>query len=358
MEAFTTRVAMGDPQAPFDKVKAIFARYGLLGPDGRLRPHVQLTSMGDHFDWGRAEERVRAGDDGLRLLSWLASHPAEQVQLVLGNHDLGRVGELWSFDDARFEEAFALAYAAYTDDRAGRDEAERRFLERFPEVPSAECVARDLSTFRVAQRDLVTELLRSGRFRLAFAAAPDLLLSHAGVTQDELSARGLSKDEARSAPHAAGALNGALDQAIAAWSGRPLCIPGLHQPGSVAQGEGRGMLYHRPELPELGNPKHFEGPPRRRFDPRRLPPGLTQAIGHTRDKKCQTLLAGWAAGPAAGEGPLRTLTVTGDAGLYRAGTHAGGDSRSAIVLFTDGGMSHSTVDAYELLDLDARRPLA
>ncbi len=351
---------MGDPQAPFEKVMAILARHDLIAADGRLRSHVQLTSMGDHFDWGGPEERKRASQDGLRLLEWLASHPAEQVELVLGNHDLARAGELASFDDGSFEQAFAEAVPAYAASKSGDDEPERRFLERWPEVPSAECVARDFSTFSVAQRHLVESLVRARRFRVAFAPSPSLLLVHAGVTRDELTGLGLGPDAQRDAVKVAAALNEALDRALQTWASGRLAIPGLHRPGDAEGGEGRGMFYHRPELPERGDPGHFVGPLRRRFDPRRLPSGLTQAIGHIRDAKCRTLLGDWALGPAAGEGPLRSLVVEGERGRYTSGAETGhdpGDPRVATMLFTDGSMSHAPVEAYELLDLDRRQRL-
>ena len=44
-------VALGDPQAPLEKVMAILDAYDLLGDDGRLSPRAGLVSMGDHFDF-------------------------------------------------------------------------------------------------------------------------------------------------------------------------------------------------------------------------------------------------------------------------------------------------------------------
>jgi hypothetical protein len=351
------RVAMGDPQAPFEKVRAILARHRLLGTDGRLSPDVELTSMGDHFDWGRVDQRKQAGDDGRRLLEWLASHPAEQVSLVLGNHDLGRVGELAGFDDARFERVFAEAQPLYA---AGVTETPD-FRGHWPEVPTTECVARDFGTFQAAQRELVEALLRAGRFRVAFAPTPELLLVHAGVTVDDLARVGLPLDEQRDATKAARALNAALDRALEAWNTGPLAISGLHQPGNAASGEGRGVFYHRPELPWLraegGNPPDdFTGPLQRRFDPRRLPHGLTQAIGHIHDSKCRKLLTGWVRDEDGTPGPLRSLVVEGEAGSYRRGVGERAGATAARMLFTDGGMLRAEIEAYELLDLDTLRP--
>jgi hypothetical protein len=357
MAARQRRVAMGDPQAPFEKVKAILARHRLLGADGRLLPDVELTSMGDHFDWGPAETRSQAGADGRKLLEWLASHPPDQVSLVLGNHDLGRVGELAGFDDARFERIFSEAQPLYV---AGVTET-GDFHDRWPDVPTTECVARDFGTFQAAQRALVEALLRARRFRVAFAPTPELLLVHAGVTSDDLAGLGLGADEQRDATKVARALNAALDRALEAWKKGPLVIPGLHHPGTAAFGEGRGIFYHRPELPWLRAkggepPDDFAGPLRRRFDPRRLPRGLTQAIGHIHDAKCRKLLAGWVRDEAAAKGPLRSLVVEGDVGSYRRGVGEPIGAAGSRMLFTDGGMLGAEVEDYELLDLDTLRP--
>ena len=51
-------VAIGDPQASLSTFLRILDLNGLLGDDGRLRPEVGLVSMGDHFDWGRPEDRA------------------------------------------------------------------------------------------------------------------------------------------------------------------------------------------------------------------------------------------------------------------------------------------------------------
>lgn len=350
------RLAIGDPQAPFPTFLAILRRHGLLGDTGRLRDDVGLVSIGDHFDWGGPEARAEAARSGLELLQWLASHPPDQVALVAGNHDLARVGELAGFDDARFARAQAEADRAY---RHGASDPglEAAFLARYPELPTAECVARDLATFRGEQRRLVAELLRAGRFCLGLAAADDLLLCHAGVTLDDVRLLGVGEAQAADARVLAGALNAALDAAVAGWDGRsPLRIAGLHEPGSARNGEGRGILLQRPARPSQGpDAVLFAGPPRRRFDPRRLPAGLTQAVGHIRDAKCRALLGPWCDAAPAQDGPLRHLRVRGDDVRYARGLPARPDPRSATLLFLDGGMNFvADLRDYELFDLDRR----
>jgi hypothetical protein len=345
-------LAIGDPQADITRFLALLDRQGLLGPDGWLSPEVQLISVGDHFDWGKAHEREEVATSALRLLAWMAAHPADQAVLLLGNHDLGRVGELADFTDARFAAAQVEADRIYQGDDT--DEArERDFLTRYPEVPNVELVTRDFGTFREVQRDWVAHLLRVGRFRVAHAAAEDLLVLHAGVTREDLRMMGLPEARWAHAPSVADALNRALDAAVAAWKGGPFSIPGLYQPGSAAYGEGRGIFYQRPSLlPE--DAAHRAATPRRRFDPHRLPPGLTQVVGHTRDKRSRELLALPREG--ARDGVLRYLVADGSTLHYHAGTPPPVSPHEAVLIFTDGGMRESPLEAFELLDLDTRAP--
>jgi len=336
---------MGDPQAPFDTVRAVLDHHGLLD-HGRLRADVQLVSMGDHFDWGHPSERKRATDDAIALVTWLASHPPEQVVMLAGNHDLGRVCELEPFsDDAAFEAAWALAMEAY---QGGTPDAEasRRFLERYPHVPDAECLARDFSCYSAAQRELVTELLRTGRLVLAHAHA-GLLLVHAGVTEEDFALIGALP---RDADEAAASLNGFLHQRVRSWSAGPLSLTPLHQPGSLSSGVARGVLFHRPAVPS--NDPQFHGPPRRRFDPRRLPAAFPQAIGHIRDKKCRELLGAWADADAPVDGVLRALRIEGAQVRYARGTPS-----DARLYFLDAGMNYGPASGYQLFDLDRRAPL-
>jgi hypothetical protein len=347
MRSFRARLAMGDPQAPFTTVLEILDRAGVLSEQGTLSPDVQLVSMGDHFDWGPPSARQRVATDGIALLSWLAAHGPEQIILLLGNHDLARVGDLEPFhDDAAYESAQAQADRAYRLGKVDR-EAEAKFLEDFPFLPDAESLARDYSTFTTEQARQVELLLRSGRFRLAFECA-GLLLVHAGVTRSEFEAAGIDSSSAASA---AAGLNALLDERVGAWSSGPLGLQPLHQSASAVGGLARGVLIHRPADPARVDPRHFEGPPRRRFDPRELPGSFPQVIGHIRDDKCRELMPDWCEEKPVGDGPLRSLVVDGDSVRY-----AGGCAQGARLYFTDGGMAHARPGTYQLLDLDTRRP--
>jgi hypothetical protein len=343
----TVHVAIGDPQAPLGTFLAILDAHGLLGEGGRLKPEVGLVSIGDHFDYGPPAWRRFATDEALELLAWLAAHPADQVTLILGNHDLARVDQMAGLDQRTYERARQDADRAYNlGDRI--EPLQMAFLAHWPQFPDSEMIARDYSSFSVRQRGLVTMLLRGGRFRLAHAVGERVLLVHAGVTKDDLEAIGAPQGPA---PRVAQALNAFLDAAVKKWDGGALNLMPLHRPGSQQYGEPRGILSHRPAHPDLALAQQFEGPPRRRFDPRDLPPGLTQVIGHIRDAKCREVLGDWADKAAATDGPIRHLAVEGRNVRYGRGAENG-----AAMLFIDGGMSHARVQDYELLDLDTLQP--
>ncbi|MCA2980713.1 MAG: metallophosphoesterase [Myxococcaceae bacterium] len=336
-------VAIGDPQASFETFLAVLEGHRLLGDDGRLQPDVHLVSMGDHFDYGTPDVRERATFDGEAILAWLTAHPPEQVTVLLGNHDVCRVMELSPYTDEAFAAAHAEARALYDAEADAR-----AFLARHPTVPDAECLARDYSCFSASQRGLVTALLRARRFRLA-AHHRGLLLVHAGVTEDDLSLLGIAPTDAASV---AEALNAFLDARVEAWRDGALDLSPLHQPGSAASGEGRGVMYHRPCDPSTQPARRLDGPPRRRFDPRRLPAAFPQAIGHIRDAKCRALMPRWSPPGPGVDGPLRSLTIDGEAVRYGPGCEPG-----ARLYFTDGGMLHAPRGEYHLLDLDTRQPL-
>ena len=346
-------VALGDPQAAAARVFTVLDHHGLLGEDGWLAADVHLVSMGDHLDWGGRDAREAAREDGARLLAWCGAQDPAQVTMLAGNHDLSRVGELAGFDDVRFSAAQAEADAASGAGAA----AEAAFLTHYPAVPSAECIARDFGSFSTLQQAWVRVLLQRNRLVVA-ASHGDLLLCHAGVSRDELDAIGLQEAAHRDPRRIAGALQQVLRDALDTWdSAAPLALPVLHQPGNAAAGEGRGFFYHRPCQPRQGDEFLSDTPPpRRRFDARRLPRGLTQAIGHIRDGKCRTLLGDWCDDAPAIDGPLRSLVVRNAGIRYTRGLQAGAGPDAATVLFLDGGLFHADPDRYELLDVVRRAP--
>jgi hypothetical protein len=182
------------------------------------------------------------------------------------------------------------------------------------------------------------------------------------VGRDELDALGVPAGDRKDAAKLAARLNRGLEEALGALSpGRPFAIRDLYAPGSRAGGKGRGVCYHTPMKPAEG--RGFPGPPPRpHFDPRDLPPGLVQVVGHVKDERCRNQLADWCDPGPARPGVLRHLVVEGERVEYRHGTPPPGEGRSAAaraaMIFTDGGMNGCPLEAYELLDLDSRAPLA
>ena len=332
-------VAVGDPQASLAKFLHILDLNGLLGDDGRLRQEVGLVSMGDHFDWGRPDERAEATLDGTLLLSWLAAHPPDQVQLLVGNHDLVRVQELSSLSDADYVEARRLA------DEALQPAQHAAFLARYPMLASPGVISRDYSCFDERQRALVTRLLKARRLRLAIAPAADLLLVHAGVTTEDLALLGPCGADA---PAMAEALNRFLDARVAKWKGEgALDLAPLHELGSAKEGEARGILAHRPANPAAKQ----VGRANRRYDPRALPPGVTQVIGHINDKKTRELMGNWARSRVSELGTLRGLELGS-----RLDYHLGCLDHDRL-LFLDGAMHQVQAVEYELFDLELRQRL-
>ncbi len=362
--------AMGDPQAPFTAVKAVLAQQRLLAGD---RIAGRLLSIGDHFDWGHRKDRDAAAADGEALLAWLASHDADQVVLLAGNHDLARVGELNNVDDKRFAALQELADRHYfpTDVDAGlsghsaalradqHDHDEMAFFKACPGLPATEIVARDLSTYRHSQHVLVKKLLIERRLRLAHAEN-GLLFTHAAITRKALTRLGVD-DEACAGPVGAelvaAALNRALDEAVARHlvhpTTTPLLIPGLHKPADGIS-EGDGVLYHRPTF--VHKDQWLEP---RRYDPRRLPHGLWQVCGHVRDKRCVSSLKSWSQVSEHKVGVVRHLiawhdkenTVTYRHGVPPPRREVGPEA--SVVIFIDGAMAECPTELYELLDVAA-----
>jgi hypothetical protein len=355
---------MGDPQAPFESVMAVLARHGLLGDDGRLVSDVLLISIGDHFDYD-LDDPIGAGREGIRVLRWLAGHAPGQVAILLGNHDLARVMELATVDDARFAEARALG-RDLARDKASAERRERdEFLPRFPEIPTHGLASRDYASFSTEQRGLVIELLLAGRFHLGLAGRlPDgraVLLTHAGLTTRELGLLGLAaeRDPHRLAQGLAARLRAAVEVRRADWEGGgslPLSLEPLHVPGSAGE-EGGGLLYHRPSCPDrLGADRAWELAPERprRFDPRTLPDNLVQIAGHTGHRKCLAELGeSWptAAARARQQGGIRTLRVTADRVTYDLGVLAPLAAAADLIL-VDGEMRHVDAADYQLLELE------
>ncbi len=326
----TRTFVMGDPQGPFDKVRAVLARHPARAGAG-LAGDVVLVSIGDHFDYDH-KDPATATREGLALLRWLASHDPAQVHLLLGNHDAARVMELATITDAEFAAARTCPPGEYA--------------ARFPHLPPQGVLARDYASFTVEQRELVRELLEARRFHLALVGhlgGREALITHAAVTTRELDLMGLAASN--DVGEIAAALESHLELAIRRGAS-PLSLEPLHVAGGFGK-EGGGLLYHRPSNPASGSTFDHDRP--RRFDPRTLPQGLLQIAGHSGHAKCVHELGEWCTWRARerAHGGLRTLRVNGDEVTYDLGVTDGS------LILIDGELRRVPADEVELLALDA-----
>jgi hypothetical protein len=342
----------------------ILDHHGLIGRGGVLKSSVSLLSIGDHFDFTCLEGPAAAGEEGLRILTWLASHPEDQAIILAGNHDLARVMELGVMTDERFLEARsrALEVDRHPHGSSRRQDLETRFSVDFPDVPTSEAARRDYQSFSSRQRALVQELLSRGRMKLAQAALEEgrpLLLTHAAVTQRELDLLGIGTE--REASPIAERLNQYLARAVlearTAWDlGRlaRLELDPLHAAGGGGR-EGGGLLYHRPAcLPDSAT-RAPRAP--RRFHPEALPRPLVQACGHTVHPKCleEKLLGRWAT-PSAHRRDLHELRAlrVGESGIVYEAKGAPPRDGEAFLYMIDGGMNGVVQPGdYPLLRLDS-----
>lgn len=372
---FSRAVAIGDLQASARRVFEVLAHHDLLADDGRLRPEVQLLTIGDHFDYGtRASGMVpQARRDGQDVLSYLAAHDPSQVVILAGNHDLARVTELAAATDERFAEAAPLAEELVLQRGAEPEAFRRRLVEeysaRFPELPAPGLVHRDYSAFGEEQRSLVQGLLLAARMVLSATArlptGEPVLATHAAVTTRELAMLEVEAEPLAVSRSLADRLRRAVAEVAEAWRrGRAaaLSLAPLHVPGATALDgypdlpEGGGMFYHRPadpERPRADRPWEASPGRPRRFHPRTLPAGLVQIAGHTGHPKCVEELARWSE-PGLEEVPCgrRTLRVRGDHIGYGLGA-ARPELGESVLYLIDPSMhravSAAAVEVFELM---------
>ncbi len=357
---------IGDPQAPFAKVLEVLDRHGVLAGD-RIAEGVTLVSIGDHFDFN-VEAPAEAAREGLKTLRWLASHDPSQAVLLFGNHDAARVMELAHLDDETFQTARVLGreidhVAKTVGPQAGQDR-EKEFHATYPTLPSSGVISRDYASFTTEQRALVIELLLANRFSLARTCVLDdgrpALLTHAGVTNRELAMLGIefASEPRLIATTLAQFFSLAIDRVRPAWAKgetAALSLAPLHVTGANGE-EGGGLLYHRPTNPasskiDLRWAASSERP--RRFDPRELPIGVTQVVGHTGHAKCVYELAAWTteAARARKRGGIRTLRVTDKSVVYDTGVLPASHGATDMI-FVDGELRRLPAHEVPLLRVD------
>jgi len=365
--------AIGDPQTTFAQLTAVLRAHDLLDDDGALRPGVALLSVGDHFDFGSADELAGARRAGVEILRWLDAQ--DDAHVLLGNHDISRVTELARFSDERFAAARAAAapIEALRKERGAEDPEviahTETFLSRFPDLPTTEIADRDYSAFTEEQRALVVDLLLRDRVRLACVAqlpsGRDALVTHASVTRRELDQLGVAGDAG--AHEVARALNAFLRARVEAvrdeWEAGehvPLDLTPVHLPGRRGE-EGGGLLYHRPTNYERpgADPDALAWQKKlaRRYAPTSLPRGLVQVCGHVSHKKCLEELRGFDLSRAdeVQEGHLRKLVVA--EGVAYGPTSLPEPDGAAVLWLIDGGMNRVAAADYQLLPLTALVPV-
>jgi hypothetical protein len=131
-----------------------------------------------------------------------------------------------------------------------------------------------------------------------------------------------------------------------------LSLAPLHVAGD-ATGEGGGLLYHRPAAPARSSePRSWDPARPRRFDPRTLPVGLVQVVGHTGHHKCLTELGPWASEEARSRprGGLRTLASDGQGARYELGV-APPRAGEATMYLADGELARPELWPVPLLAL-------
>ena len=338
---------MGDPQAPFAKVRELLEAHGALDPTrDRIADDVVLVSIGDHFDYDYRDPAT-ASREGLATLRWLSTHDPDQVVLLFGNHDAARVMELATITDDEFAAAREASHRMTAHD----------FALAYPALPAAGVVGRDYASFTTEQRALVMELLLAGRFHLAVTGelldGRLALITHAGVTARELALLGVDADPTAIAGALEAHLAAAVERVATDWERgwlAPLSLAPLHHAGPPGE-EGGGLLYHRPSNPTSGSTFHTDRP--RRFDPRSLP-AITQIAGHSGHAKCVHELADWCAPGTAvrKHGGIRTLRVSEGTVCYDMGV-APPLAGAADLILIDGELRR--LPAFDVALLEIRR---
>ena len=341
MNHFSRYLAVGDPQTTKERFLRLLDWHALLDGD-MLKSDVHLVAVGDYFDF-HAKEGVNASEEGLEILRWLAAHSPQQVRILLGNHDVSRVMELYEISDTRFAQARSFTGSA------------EEFTKQFPNIPTVGIAKRDFSAFSTAQRQLVRELLVSKRAHLAtvgLSAYGKALITHAALTNRELALLGIK--HCRDPETIALALNDFLEKRVedaqerfVQGLGWRLDLSELHIMGSAEKGEGGGLLYHRPAAEK----EEWASKNARRFFPQDLPKGLLQICGHTQHHKMCSLFAEQSKGMVKTSGQIRSLSCDQNNRIaYEIGQKKPRED-CAVVWMIDGSMNKLPPHDVALLEL-------
>jgi hypothetical protein len=352
---------VGDPQTTPGRFFSVLDRFGLLGPDGLLAPGVGLVSMGDHFDFSMGAPEAEPA--GREIFAWLVGQ-GPSTHVLVGNHDIARVAELAFESDETYARAKRDAGIIRDRHAEGRKDEVHALVERFfaehPNIPSPGIVLKDFASFSEAQRDHVERALVSRRLRLAMVAelhGTEVLLTHAGITPREVRLLDVPAEPMALAGALEATFSRAIERVAPFWLAKArarLELEPLHVAGRSRK-EGGGLLYHRPARRDReGAVADWEFAPEspRRFDPRDLPKGLVQMIGHSGHARTVKSLPGFVAQGAEREGlPLRTLSAFGETVRYQEGILPPTPD-AATVYMVDPGFAHEPLESIALCEVD------
>jgi hypothetical protein len=221
-------------------------------------------------------------------------------------------------------------------------------------------VLKDFASFSEAQREHVERALVARRLRLAMVVelhGAHVLLTHAGVTPRELRLLDVPAEPFAVARALQSTFSDAVARVEPAWREgirARLELEPLHVAGRSRR-EGGGLLYHRPARRDReGADPAWELAPEspRRFDPRDLPRGLVQMIGHSGHARTVRALPGFVVEGTERDGiPLRTLSALDDRVRYEEGIAAPLPG-AATVYMVDPGFAHEPLETIAPVEVD------
>lgn len=352
---------VGDPQTTPSRFFSVLDRFGLLGADGLLAPGIGLVSMGDHFDFSMGAPEAEPA--GREIFAWLVGQ-GPSTHVLAGNHDIARVAELAFESDETYARAKHDAGIIRDRHSEGRKDEVHALVEKFfaehPNLPSPGIVLKDFASFSVGQRAHVERALISRSLRLAMVVelhGTEVLLTHAGITPREVCMLDVPAEPMALAGALEATFSEAIERVAPSWLAGDrarLELEPLHVTGRSRK-EGGGLLYHRPARRDReGADPEWELLPEspRRFDPRDLPKGLVQMIGHSGHARTVSSLPGFVAkGAERASIPLRTLSARGETVRYEEGI-VPPTPGAATVYMVDPGFAHEPLESIALCEVD------
>ena len=356
-------IVLGDPQASLACLFAHLEVQQALTIDGWLKPELRLICVGDYFDFA-AKDSVDAGYQGMQFLAWLAAHDPLQTTLLMGNHDAERVMSLAGCSgEQHYESQLACREMLQFSTPEQRRVFRNKWVNEHPNHPSI-VAAHDYRNFVPEQGDLIRRLLMQGRLQLATTAVNEfrqqLLITHAGVTQRELTLVGASANAQDCVRHLNRFLADAVERVRPAWAAnqtQPLDLAPLYYGWEQHRPNG-GLLVHRPDG-RFGALTHeqklgLDHPlaPRSVSPNEFLIPNLHQVVGHTVAAQRLTRWLEPAVSADAQSAPMgRVLSLIPSGAQYLLVLPEERRNASSSVTFADVGLALCEVGKVEFIPL-------